>query len=133
MMNKIELCFGPYENITPSGMDGLMILFYFSKVNSRLFGSPAEREASTRHRLIVKVAGGIDWVGDEATLVKVLFSLRVLSIVNSMSRTGDLPDEIPAFVTHGECSPYSGGVVDIEGTIIEVELPSMHTQRLERK
>lgn len=132
-MNKIVLCFWQYENITPSGMDGMLILLNFSKVDGRLFGSPAEREATTLHRLIVNVAGGIDWVGDEVALAKILLVIGMPKIIASISPTGDLPDEIQDFVPHQGRPLDPCRLEDIEGTIIEVELSSMRTRRLERK
>jgi len=133
MMNKIVLSFGPYKVITPSGMDGIKIQFNFSRVDSRLVGSPEEMQASTLHRLIVGVAAGIDWADDEVALAKILFELGAPNIIASMSPTGDLPDEIPAFVPHGARPLDPSRLADIESSIIEVELPSKRTRRLVRK
>lgn len=133
-MNKIVLCFGPYEVISPSGMDGIKIQFNFSKVDSRLVGSSVESQASTLHRLLVGVAAGIDWADDEVALAKILFELGAPNIIDSMSSTGDLPDEIPPAFVPNEARPLDPGqLADIEGSIIEVELPSKRTRRLERK
>lgn len=132
-MNKIVLCFGPYENITPSGMDGIRIQFNFSKINSRFLASPAEHQAKTLHRLIVDVAATIDWADDEVALAKILFEMRAQEIIESMSREGNLPNEILVSVPRGDLPLDPGRLDDIEGTVIEVELPSMHTRRLERK
>lgn len=132
-MNKIVLCFGPYKVVTLSGMDGIKIQFNFSKVDSRLVGSQEERQASTLHRLIVGVAAGIDWADDEVALAKILFELGEPNIIGLMSPTGDLPDEILAFVPHGARPLDPAQLADIEGSIIEVELPSKRTRRLERK
>ena len=111
---KIVLRFGPYENVTQSGMDGTRIQFPFSMVDSRMVDTPEERQATTLHRLIVGVAAGIDWADDEVALAKMLLELGAPDIIDSMSRTGDLPDEISAFVPHGERPLEHDRLGDIE-------------------
>jgi hypothetical protein len=132
-MNERVLCFGPYKTITPSGMDGIKIQFNFSNMDSRLVGSTEERQASTQHRLIVDVAARIDWADDEVALAKILFELGIPKIIDSISPTGDLPDEIQTFVPHQGCPLDPDRLGDIEGTVIEFELPSKRIRRLERK
>lgn len=132
-MNEAVLCFGPYRNITQSGMDGIAILFPFSMMDSGMVDASEGRQATTLHRLIVGVAAGIDWADDEVALAKILFELGMPSILDSISSTGDLPDEIQVFVPHQGRPLDPDRLGDIEGTIIEVELPSKRTRRLERK
>ncbi len=129
-MKKILLRFGAYENITPSGMDGTMLQFRFSKVDSSLFGLPAEPEATTWHSLKVSVANGTDWADDKSALAKILFKLGAPSIIDAMSDEGDLPKEIPFFVHHQDrpCDPDT--LSDSEEIIIEVELPSRRTRNI---
>ncbi len=132
-MKVIVLRFGPYKYTTPSGMDGTRIQFNFTKVDSCLVGSTKESQASTPHRLIVGVAARIDWVDDEVALPKILFEIGAPNIIDIMSPAGNLPDEIPTFVPHGACLLDRGRLGDIEGAMLEVELPAKRTRRLERK
>lgn len=131
-MNKV-LCFGLYENVTQLGRDGTTILFLFSMMDSGMVDASEDHQATTLHRLIVGVAAGIDWANDEVALAKILFELGVPNIIDSISPSGDLPDEIQVFVPHQGRPLDPGRLGDIEGTIIEIELPSKRTRRLERK
>ena len=105
-----------------------------SRASCLLYTSRCVSEtASTPHSLIVGVAARLDRADDEVALAKILFGIGVLNIIDSMSPTGDLPDEIPAFVPHGACPHDPSRLSHIEGTMVEVELPSKRTRRLERK
>ncbi len=129
-MNNIRLRFGAYENITPSGMDGIMFQFRFSKVDSSLVGLPAEQGATTWHSLKVSVANGIDWADDKSALAKILFELGAPSIIGSMSDEGDLPKEI-SFFAKNQSRPYDPDTLcDSDKIIIEVELPSKRTHKI---
>jgi len=114
-------------------MDGIAILFPFSMMDSSMGDTSEDRQAVTLHRLIVGVAAGIDWADDEDALAKILFKLGIPTIIDSISPTGDLPDETQVFVPHQGRPLDPGRLGDIEGTVIEVELPAKRTRRLDRK
>ena len=129
----IALRFGPYEMVTKSGMDGIAILFPFSLMDINMADASEDHQATMLHRMVVGVAAGIDWGDDKPALAKILFELGITKTIDSISLTGDLDEEIPVFVPHQERPLDPNLLRDVEGTIIEVELPSKRTRRLERK
>lgn len=121
-MKKILLSFGTPKNVTQSGQDGITYEFPFSMLDSRWLGLAEEHRATTRHRLRVGVAARINWGGDEKFLVKVLFRAGVQEVWDTLQALGYLPEQVTAFIPHGDC-PYNRETLrDPDGYVFEIEI-----------
>lgn len=113
-----NLCIGLYENVTPPGMDGTAIQFPFMVT----IGSK-ERQARSRHVLIVSVAARITWGDDGDFLARVLFAVGVQTIIGMLNFHADVPAVVTAFVPHGDCPVNPDDLIDPNGAVIELDLP----------
>ena len=94
-MKSITLKFGAPKNITPGGMDGSVVRFPFTAVDTNLVGSPEETQRTTNHRLKVTISrwASAQWGAEDKDIVKVMFEMAKRQLVKSLEDGTPLADE----------------------------------------
>ena len=129
VMKKL-ITFGPHENVTNPGMDGVALAYSFTVLPLDLVGSPEEKFSTVNHRLIVSISDSRlnSWHLSEDDLTKVCFEFGK-RFVRDMAEGGSLPDEftikMPMITTssHSGMCPFeisslqmsNGAKIEIEG------------------
>lgn len=107
-MKKVLLCFGTYENKTPSGKDGVVILFNFSMVNPGLVGLPEESVKTESKSMTVSISRTQieTWGYEGDALVLILFEIGRRAIVELLRNRGQLSDDELIIVQQSRICPF---------------------------
>jgi hypothetical protein len=129
-MKRKTLRFRSPKDLDPRGSHrGRKIRFPFSIVDSDLVDSPEEEQKTTQHELDVDISDmrRASWNLNDDDLVKVLFEIGKKELKERLTQ-GDIPDQVSVVVsttTHSVKCPYNPGrIVDPDGAVIEIEIPS---------
>lgn len=128
-MKKITLRFGAPKEITNPGMDGVVIRFPFTEVDTDLIGSPEEKQRTTNHHLKVTISRWVttNWKMEEnEDLTKVIFEIAKRKLIESLQGGGQLKDEFEVKITtqtHTAQLPFDPDRIQWpDGTTVSVEI-----------
>lgn len=126
-MKKILLRFGKYENVTPSGQDGTVILFTFTTVNADLVGLPEETVKTAYKKMTVSISRTLreTWGHDGDDLVLMLFEIGRRKIIERLRQQGEISDDEFVIVQQGSGCPFDPKRIQHPNGFEEnVEIPS---------
>ena len=128
-MRRKTLRFGSPTNTTPPGLDGMVIRFPFTMVDSQLVGAAEECQKTSRHTLDVTISRTrrAAWNMDDSDLVRVLFEIGKRKCDERLQE-GDLPEHVAVEVTAAthpaECLFDPERISNPDGAEVVVEIRS---------
>jgi len=125
-MELMRITIGKPSEVTNPDEDFRSVLFPFSLVSAELVGAPEELQATTNHRMLVRITNSrlAGWHLSEADLVKVLFQLGWPRFAETI-RAGTLENAKEIwidFATHpGPCPVDPSRIPEPAGLQFEIE------------
>ena len=126
-MRRKTLRFAAPRDVTPAGLDGIVVRFACTAVDTDLLGSPEESQKTSAHVIDVSISRfrRISWDVDDDGLVKVLFEIAKRKL-REIFTTEDLPERYKLQVltnTHPKECPFDPDRIDGRETRARLGIP----------
>jgi hypothetical protein len=126
-MRRKTLRFTMPIEVTPAGLDGIVVRYSYAAVDTDLVGSPEETRKTFSHAIDVAISRSrrISWDVDDAGLVKVLFEIGKKTL-SDIFQDKELPEYFKLQVltnTHPKECPFDPDrIQEPSGAVVELEV-----------